>query len=93
MMVEKKVRRGATQREAVEHIREGETFFVSVPLFGQLEIPRPEQLAYYGGLAALAAFELIDWPVAVVIAAGHILASNHHNKLLEELGEAIEDAE
>ena len=48
---------------------------------------------YYGGLAALAAFELIDWPVAVVIAAGHLMASNHHNKLLEELGEAIEEAE
>jgi hypothetical protein len=29
----------------------------------------------------------------VVIMAGHLLASNHHNKLLEELGEAIEDAE
>jgi hypothetical protein len=91
MMVEKKTRRATSQREAVEHIREGETFFVSVPVFGRVEIPRPEQLAYYGGLAALAAFELIDWPVAVVIAAGHILASNHHNKILEELGEAIEE--
>jgi hypothetical protein len=91
MMVEKKTRRATSQREAVEHIREAETFFVSVPVFGRVEIPRPEQLAYYGGLAALAAFELIDWPVAVVIAAGHILATNHHNKILEELGEAIEE--
>jgi hypothetical protein len=91
MMVEKKTRRATSQREAVEHIRAGETFFVTVPVFGRLEIPRPEQLAYYGGLAALAAFELIDWPVAVVIAAGHILASNHHNRILEELGEAIEE--
>lgn len=90
-MVEKKTRRATPQREAVEHIREGETFFVSLPIVGRVEIPRPEQLAYYGGLAALAAFELIDWPVAVVIAAGHILASNHHNKLLEELGEAMEE--
>ncbi|MGA8328339.1 MAG: hypothetical protein WB777_03510, partial [Mycobacterium sp.] len=32
-------------------------------------------------------------PVAVVIAAGHLLASNHHNKILEELGEAIEEAD
>jgi hypothetical protein len=91
MMVEKKTRRATSQREAVEHIREGETFFVNAPVFGRLEIPRPEQLAYYGGLAALAAFELIDWPVALVIAAGHILASNHHNRILEELGEAIEE--
>jgi hypothetical protein len=89
-MVEKKARKTASQREAVEHICEGETFFVNLPIVGRVEIPRPDQLAYYGGLAALAAFELIDWPVAVVIAAGHILASNHHNKVLEELGDAME---
>jgi hypothetical protein len=90
-MVEKKARRGISQREAVQKIREGETFVVNMPVLGQMEIPRPEQLAYYGGLAALAAFELIDWPVAMVIAAGHLLASNHHNKILEELGEAMEE--
>ncbi|OBI47443.1 hypothetical protein A5707_19355 [Mycobacterium kyorinense] len=91
MMVENKSRRTTSQREAVEHIREGETFAVNLPLVGQVQVPRPEQLAYYGGLAALAAFELIDWPVALVIAAGHVLASNHHNKLLEELGQAMEE--
>jgi hypothetical protein len=92
MMAEKKTRRSTSQSAAVEQIREGETFVINLPVIGQLEIPRPEQLAYYAGLAALAAFELIDWPVAVVIAAGHLLASNHHNKLLEELGEAMEEA-
>jgi hypothetical protein len=90
-MAEKKSRRGTPQREAVQRVREGETFAVNLPIVGQVEIPRPEQLAYYGGLAALAAFELIDWPVAVVIAAGHILASSHHNRMLEELGEAMEE--
>jgi hypothetical protein len=92
MMAEKKARRKTSQRDAVQQIREGETFVVNVPVLGQLAIPRPEQLAYYGGLAALAALELIDWPVAVVIAAGHLLASNHRNKILEELGDAMEEA-
>jgi hypothetical protein len=92
MMAEKKTRRATPQHEAVEKIREGETFVVNVPVVGQVEIPRPEQLAYFGGLAALAALELIDWPVALVIAAGHFLASTHRNKLLEELGEALEEA-
>jgi len=91
-MAEKKARRAISQREAVQKIREGETFVLNLPVVGSVEIPRPEQLAYFGGLAALAAFELIDWPVAVVIAAGHILASNHHNKILEELGDAMEEA-
>ncbi|MEE6175611.1 hypothetical protein [Mycobacterium sp. 050134] len=92
MMAEKKARRGTSQRDAVQKIREGETFAVNLPVLGSIEIPRPEQLAYFGGLAALAAFELIDWPVAVVIAAGHLLAANHHNKILEELGDAMEEA-
>jgi hypothetical protein len=91
MMAEKKTHRATSQRDAVEKVREGETFVVKLPLVGQMEIPRPEQLAYYGGLAALAALELIDWPVALVIATGHLLASNHHNRLLEDLGEAMEE--
>jgi hypothetical protein len=91
-VAEKTPHRKTSQAEAVAHIREGETFFVNLPVVGKVEIPRPDQLAYFGGLAALAAFELIDWPVAVVIAAGHLLASSHHNKVLEELGEAIEEA-
>ena len=91
MMEEKKTRRKISQRDAMQKIREGETFVVNLPLLGKTEIPRPEQLAYYGGLAGLAALELIDWPVALVIAAGHLLASNHHNKLLEDIGEAMEE--
>jgi hypothetical protein len=91
MMAEKKSRRGTSQREAVERIREGESFAVNLPVVGQVEVPPPEQLAYYGGLAALAAFEIIEWPVALVIAAGHLLASNHRNRILEELGEAMEE--
>jgi hypothetical protein len=90
-MVEKTSRRGTSQSEAVRKIREGETFAVNLPIVGQVMVPRPDQLAYYGGLAALAAFELIDWPVALVIAAGHVLANNHHNRILEELGEAMEE--
>ncbi|WP_343600583.1 hypothetical protein [Mycobacterium sp.] len=90
-MVDNKSRRATSQRDAVEHVRAGQSFAVNLPVVGQLQVPRPEQLAYYGGLAALAVFELIDWPVALVIAAGHILASNHHNRLLAELGEAIEE--
>ena len=91
-MAENKERRGTSQHEALQKIRDGETFAVNLPLLGQVDIPRPEELAYYGGLAALAAFELIDWPVALVIAAGHVMASSHHNRLLEELGEAMEEA-
>ena len=90
-MAENKSRRGTSQREAVEHIRSGESFALNLPLMGRVSVPRPDQLAYYGGLLALAAFEIIDWPVAVAVAAGHLLSQNQHNQILEQMGEAFEE--
>ncbi|MDQ3761716.1 MAG: hypothetical protein M3460_08445 [Actinomycetota bacterium] len=37
-------------------------------------LPTPERAAYYGGLAALAAFSVIDWPVAAAIGVGTEIA-------------------
>ena len=85
-------RRKPSHAQAVQQVREAETFAVNLPVVGHVNIPRPEQLAFYGGLAALAAVQIIDWPVALAITAGHLLASQHHNRVLEELGEALEDA-
>ncbi len=87
-----KPRHSASQSEALARIREAEAFAVDLPVIGKVAVPRPEQLAYYGGLALLAAFEIIDWPVAVAVAAGHILASNHRSEVLEQIGEALEEA-
>ncbi len=92
MKVDKQSRRSTSQREAVRQIRQAESFAVNLPVLGEVTVPPPEQLAYYGGLAVLAAFDLIEWPVALVIAAGHLIASNSHNRLVERLGEAMEDA-
>jgi hypothetical protein len=83
----------ASHRSAVERVRAAESFVVALPVVGRVRIPRPDQLAYFGGLAALAALEIIDWPVALIIASGHVLANQHHNRVAEELGEAIEAAE
>jgi hypothetical protein len=91
-MVEKKTRGSTSQQEAVARVRSGQSFAVNLPVLGRVTVPQPEQLAYYGGLVALAAFEIIDWPVAVAVAAGHILAHNQHNHALEQFGEALEES-
>jgi xanthosine utilization system XapX-like protein len=57
-----------------------------------VRIPRPEHVAYFGALGVLAAVEIIDWPIALVIAAGHVLVNNEHNRVAEQVGEALEDA-
>jgi hypothetical protein len=85
-------RRISSHRSAVDRVRDAEAFAVQLPIVGRVRVPRPEQLAYFGGLVALAAVEIIDWPVALIIATGHVLASQHHDRIVEELGEAIEEA-
>jgi hypothetical protein len=85
-------RRTPSQAQAVERTREAQTVAISLPVVGRINVPPPEQLAFFGGLAALAAVQIIDWPVAVAITAGHLLASQQHNRVLEQLGEALEEA-
>jgi hypothetical protein len=81
----------ASHRDTVARIRAAESFAVRLPLVGRVRVPRPEQLAYYGALGALAAFEIVEWPIALAVAAGHALSQNQRSRVLEEIGEALED--
>ncbi|MFF3847224.1 hypothetical protein [Streptomyces sp. NPDC002328] len=66
---------------------------VTLDVFGaRVELPPPDQLAFIAGVGVLAAVEIIEWPVALVLALGHQLAHNHHSRLLREFGEALEEA-
>ena len=56
----------------------------------ELDFPPPDRLAFYGGLAAAAVIGAISWPMAVVAGVGHALATDHNNRTLEAIGEAIE---
>jgi hypothetical protein len=38
-------------------------------------LPPPDRLFYYGGLAALAAIGVVDWPVAAAVGAGVWIAT------------------
>jgi hypothetical protein len=49
-----------------------------------------QRLAWYGGLAVMAVLEVIDWPVALVIAVGHEIAYRARTRALRELAEGIE---
>ena len=87
---------GTTRRSAdpsaASQACEKNSLSIILPGVGQLKLPPPEQLAYFAGIAALTALEIIEWPVAVVLAAGHILADQRRNKILHDFGEALEEA-
>jgi len=52
--------------------------------------PRRPEWAFYATALGLAATSLIDWPVAVLLIAGHFVAKHSSNAALQELGEAAE---
>lgn len=57
-----------------------------------LTLPAPEHLAFYVGLGAMAAFGIMEWPVVAALVVGHALVYAQHNKVLQSLGEALEEA-
>jgi hypothetical protein len=59
-----------------------------IPGLGTVELSRPE-LAYVGGIAGLAALGLLEWPIALVIAGGHVLAADRSSKTVRDLGDAM----
>ncbi len=63
-----------------------------MPLIGTITLPPPDQLAYVGGIAALVALEVMEWPVGLALTAGHVLATNSHNKIIQDFGHALEAA-
>jgi hypothetical protein len=55
-------------------------------------VPPAERVVYYAGVGVLAAAGLIEWPLAVVVAAGHVVADQQMFSRLRGLGEAAEPA-
>jgi hypothetical protein len=53
--------------------------------------PSWSSVVFYLGLGGLVVAEIVEWPVVVAIAVGHVLTENRH-KAVRELGEALEDA-
>jgi len=78
-------------RTAARRVHAKESVTLPVPLLGRVELPSREQLVFLGGIGLLAVVGTLDWPVAVILGLGHTLASQHHNKALEEFGEALDE--
>ncbi|WCN81555.1 hypothetical protein [Micromonospora sp. LH3U1] len=65
---------------------------VELPMLGEVAVPPPDRVAYYAGLGVLAALQVIEWPLALVITAGHLLADQHLSGLARGVGEVLQDA-
>lgn len=79
-------------RKAAEKATARNSIRVAVPVIGTVTLPPAEQLAFLGGIGLLTALEVIEWPVALALAAGHVLVARTHNKVVEDFGKALEEA-
>jgi hypothetical protein len=77
---------------AAAEAAERNTLHLDLPVLGRVELPPPDDLAYMGGIVTLAAVGIIEWPIAVVLTTGHLLAHNRHVRFLRDFGEALEEA-
>ena len=62
-----------------------------LPLLGRVSLPPVDHLVWYGSVAALTAVELIEWPIALVLAVGKILADDRTHRTVRAFGEALEE--
>jgi hypothetical protein len=69
-----------SHRETARRVAGADRFALQLPVLGRVPFPRPDQLAFYGALAALVAVELVEWPVAVAIGAGHALITGRSSE-------------
>ncbi len=58
----------------------------------RIETPPIEHLAFYIGLGALVAVDLVEPPVAVALTVGHLLIDLTRRPGLRALGEALDEA-
>jgi len=64
----------------------------AVPLSRATRLAQHPRFTWYAGLAVMAALEIIEWPLAILMIAGHEIAHRTHSQELRELAEGVEAA-
>lgn len=80
---------GRTTRQNIQRARRGPS--VTLPLTNtRINLPDRPALAWYAGIGAMAAAELVEWPVALLIAGTHFIENHSHHRDIEELADGID---
>jgi hypothetical protein len=77
---------------AIGKMRERAGAAAHVPGLGSVRLPPPNRLVFYAGLGLLAVLEIVEWPIALIVGVGHLLADQPHWRLGQGVGEALEEA-
>ncbi len=78
--------RHVSGRAAARKVDDASHIRVTLPLLGTVRLPEPQRLTYYAAIGALGVLGVLEWPVALVLAGGHALASDQHNRAVQQFG-------
>ena len=79
-------------RTAAQKVDDASHITLTLPVLGTVRLPEPQRLTFYAAIGALGVLGVLEWPVALVLAGGHALASDQHNRAVQQFGDALEDA-
>ncbi|KHL00305.1 hypothetical protein [Sinomonas humi] len=74
-------------RKAAHH----RTVTINFEGLGSVRLPPVEDLGFVGGVGVLATAGILEWPLAGILAAGHLLARSSRSNALKEFGDALEE--
>jgi len=82
----------APGRPAAGHGDEVDHLVLDLPIVGTLRLPRPEQVAYYGAVGVLVTLDIVEWPIALLLAAaGHVLTQQQDDRAFRQRGDEPEE--
>lgn len=76
---------------AADRARAHRTITINFEGLGAVRLPPSDELAFLGGIGVLAAVGIIEWPLAGVLAVGHLISRSARNNALKAFGEALEE--
>lgn len=64
---------------------------MKVPLLDlQLNKPTRSSIAWYAGISAMTATGLIEWPLAAIVVAGHLIEENSRSPEVSSAAEGVQ---
>ncbi|WP_156143995.1 hypothetical protein [Sinomonas humi] len=81
-----------TYSKAAEKATKHHSVTIKFEGLGSITLPPVEDLGFLGGLGVLAAAGILEWPLAGILAAGHILSKSSSHSAFRAFGDALEEA-
>lgn len=80
----------AATAKNIDRLRRGRPSVTVPGTRASIHLPDRAGLAWYAGIGAMAAIDLIEWPIALVVAGTHFVENHSHSRDMQELAEGID---